>query len=252
MFVDRWDNAGGFRVHSWSDPEPGSKPPLVLVHGLGVSAEYLLPTGRELLSEFAVYAPNLPGFGPSEKPARALGVARLAQVLGSWLDEIGLETPTMLGNSFGCQIAVELAARRPEHVDRLVLVGPTVDRFARTMSRQLLGLVRDGVAEPWSLNALVVRDYVRAGPLRVWRTAQEALADRTEDKIGGLGVPILIVVGERDGFVSERWARELAARSPDARLEIVPGAAHAVNFNSPGVLAELVREFSRETRATSR
>lgn len=245
MLSERWDVVGGLRVHAYADPESGGKRPLVLVHGLGVSARYLLPTGERLLEQFAVFAPNLPGFGPSEKPAHVLRLDELASTLGSWLDVAGVERPTLLANSFGCQIAVELAVREPGRVARLVLVGPTVDRHARSLGRQLVGLVRDSLFEPRALTALVVRDYVRAGPLRVWRTAQEALADRIEDKISRLEVPILIVLGARDGFVSERWARELAARALHGRVEIVPGAAHAVNFNSPDALAELIREFAR-------
>jgi 2-hydroxy-6-oxonona-2,4-dienedioate hydrolase len=253
MFVERWDTAAGFRVHSCADPEPGEKPPLVLVHGLGVSTRYLLPTGERLLPDFAVYGPNLPGFGPSGKPARPLPLQELAFVLGAWLDAVDVEQPILLANSFGCQTAVELVLQRPDRLNRLVLVGPTVDRHARSISRQLFGLARDGLSEPAALNAIVVRDYLRAGPLRVWRTGQEALADRIEDKLPEIELPVLIVIGERDGFVSERWARELAARTPHGRLEIVPGAAHAVNFNSPDALAALVREFaSRGTRATPR
>jgi 2-hydroxy-6-oxonona-2,4-dienedioate hydrolase len=251
MFAERWDVVDGFRVHDWV---AGEGPPIVLVHGLGVSARYLLPTGERLAGDFAVHAPNLPGFGPSEKPPAALGLTALADVLASWLDVVGLDAPVVLGNSFGCQIAVELAARHPGRASRLVLVGPTVDRHARTLARQLFGLMRDSLSEPLALNALVVRDYLRAGPIRVWRTAQDALADRIEDKVARLELPILVVVGERDGFVSERWGRELAARATDGRLEIVPGAAHAVNFNSPDRLAALVREFalSPETRAAPR
>ena len=243
MFAERWDTAGGFRVHAYCDPDPTGKTPLVLVHGLGVSARYLLPTGERLLPHFAVYGPNLPGFGPSEKPRHPLDLAQLASVLGLWLDALGLEQPILLANSFGCQTAVELAVQRPDRLSRLVLVGPTVDRHARTILRQLFGLVRDGLSEPRALNALVVRDYLRAGPMRLWRTAQYALSDRIEDKLPSIDLPVLIVLGEHDGFVSERWARELAGRAPDGRLEIVPGAAHAVNFNSPDALAALVREF---------
>jgi pimeloyl-ACP methyl ester carboxylesterase len=243
MFAERWDTVDGLRMHAYVDPEPTTKPPLVLVHGLGVSTRYLRPTGERLLPAFAVYAPNLPGFGPSDKPRPPLGLEGLAGALEGWLRTAGIERPTLVANSFGCQIAVELAARAPAIVGRLVLVGPTVDRHARSITRQLFGLARDSLSEPLALNLLVVRDYLRAGPIRVWKTAQEALADPIEDKISRLEQPLLIVLGERDGFVSEPWARELEARAPNARLEIVPGAAHAVNFNSPDALAKLVRKF---------
>jgi 2-hydroxy-6-oxonona-2,4-dienedioate hydrolase len=244
MLAERWDVVEGLRMHAYVGPDSAGKPPLALVHGLGVSSRYLLPTAELLLSDFAVFAPDLPGFGRSERPAEPLDVGGLADSLGDWLRTMRIERPTLLANSFGCQVIVDLALRKPEAAARLVLVGPTVDRHARTAARQIIGLLRDSLAEPLSLDLLVAREYLAAGPLRIWRTGQAALADRIEDKVSLLEQPVLVVRGERDGFVSERWARELAARAKHGSYTRVADAAHAVNFNSPDALAALVRRFA--------
>lgn len=244
MLTERWDVVDGLRMYASADPSPQGKPPLVLVHGL-VSHRYLLPTARLLQPDFAVYAPDLPGFGRSERPAEPLDVRGLADALGSWLAVVGIERPTLVANSLGCQTVVDLAYRQPDDAVRLVLVGPTVDRHARTITRQLVGLLRDSLIEPLALDVLVFGDYLSAGPHRVWQTGRHAVADRIEDKLGALEQPILVVRGERDRFVSERWARELAARAKDGAFATVPGAGHAVNFNSPEALAALVRDFAR-------
>lgn len=58
-------------------------PAVALVHGLGLSGRYMLPTARHLAPHFPVYVPDLPGFGDSSKPAKALDVPALADALAA-------------------------------------------------------------------------------------------------------------------------------------------------------------------------
>ena len=116
----RWSVAGQWRLHASVSvgPLPADRPPIVLVHGFVVSSRYLLPIAGQLARDFRVYLPDLPGFGLSEKPAYALNVSELADALAAWLRVVGLGPVTLLGNSFGCQVLAELAARYPEVVLR--------------------------------------------------------------------------------------------------------------------------------------
>ena len=74
-----------------------------------------------------VHLPDLPGSGLSAEPGWNLGVVEHADYLVGWLEQVML-----LGNSFGCQVAVDLAVRYPERVRSLVLASPTTDPTART------------------------------------------------------------------------------------------------------------------------
>src|SRR3954451_25295107 len=105
--------------------------PIVLVHGLS-SSRTLKPLIRALGSRRPVYAPDLPGFGLSDQPIHPLDIPGLADALRRWLLENQLAPAIVIGVSFGSQVAVDLAARHPASVDRLVLVGPTVDPGAPT------------------------------------------------------------------------------------------------------------------------
>ena len=98
---------------------------MVLVHGLGLSGRYMLPVAGQLARRYPVYLPDLPGFGNSAKPARALDVPGLAEALAEWIRAVRLPPVALLGNSFGCQIIADLAARHPGLVERAVLQGPT-------------------------------------------------------------------------------------------------------------------------------
>jgi len=89
----------------------------------------------------------------------------------------------VLGNSFGCQVAVDLAMRHPDRVGGLVLVGPTMDPTARTAPRQILRWLGDTAREDPLQLPILVRDVHDAGPRRVVGTLAHALRDPIEDKL---------------------------------------------------------------------
>jgi 2-hydroxy-6-oxonona-2,4-dienedioate hydrolase len=199
-----------------------------------------------------VLAPDLPGYGRSATPPRALDIQQLAQALGVWLDLAGMTCATVLGNSVGCQIAVEFALQSPLRVSSLVLVGPTMDPGAPTIRAQFGRLVRDAVREPLSLNLVEARDYLRMGPLRILSTARFALADPFEAKLPRIPQPALVIRGERDTIVSQGWAERVAALLPDGRIAVVAGAPHAAHWAAADDVAGLVEEFEQDLSELAR
>jgi 2-hydroxy-6-oxonona-2,4-dienedioate hydrolase len=242
---DAWWRVGGWAIHGW---EAGTGPPIVLVHGLGVSGRYLLPTARALAAKFRVVVPDLPGFGLSMRPPRPLLLSELSAILDRFSEAAGIERATFLANSFGCQIVTHLAATRPGRVERLVLAGPTVDDSARDPARQAWRLLVDTFREPPRLVRLVAADYLRAGPATVAVTAAEALRDRIEENARHVSAPTLVVRGSRDALVPQAWAERLAAAFPDGELHVVDGFPHAVNYTAPEALSALVSAGTRLAR----
>ena len=229
--------------------ELGTGDPLVFVHGIGISGRYLLPTAERLAPHVRALVPDLPGSGRSSRPPRALGVGGTAGALDAWLDAIGVERASFLGNSMGCQTIVRLAALRPERVERLVLVGPTVDANARALGRQILRLAADAFREPARLVGMAAWDYAVYGPVRLLRTARSVVDDAIEEHAPSVRAPTLVVRGEYDPLVPQEWAEELVALMPDARLEVVAGAPHAVNYTAADQLASLTLDFLNERSA---
>ena len=217
--------------------------PIVLVHGLGVSSAYLVPTALALAPDHPVYAPDLPGFGRSEAPSSALDIAQLARELLAWMDAMGLERPVLLANSLGCQVIVALAAAAPERAAELVLVGPTVDPQWRTVMKQLPRWLLECTREPLSLFPILARDYFRCGTRRFFATGRFAFASRMEDDLPRVHVPVLVVRGERDAFVSPAWAERVTRLLPNGELAVIPGAPHAATYTAPDAVARLVRSF---------
>ena len=124
-----------------------------------------------------------------------------------------------------------------------MLVGPTVDAQARALGRQILRLARDAFQEPARLVGIAAWDYAVYGPLRLMRTARSVVDDAIEVHAPNVRAPTLVVRGEHDPLVPQEWAEELVALLPDARLEVVAGAPHAVNYTAADQLAALTLDF---------
>lgn len=218
----------GLGVHALVADGPPGAPVVVLVHGQGMSSRYMEPLGDRLARFARVHAPDQPGFGASAEPPRALDLEGLADFHAAYLRATGLGRATLLGNSFGCQIAAACAERHPEAVERLVLQGPTADPASRTVVGIARRWFENGRHEP-SNPGFLLAEYRRAGFARVAGTFRAMLRDRIEDRLPKVTAPVLVVRGERDPIAPEAWAARLAGLAPRGRLVTVPGAAHTMN-----------------------
>jgi pimeloyl-ACP methyl ester carboxylesterase len=224
----------------------GAGAPVVLVHGLGVSSTYFGPLARVLARRMHVVAPDLPGWGRSPRPSRPLDIPAAGHALAGIIAGEALVAPMVVANSLGCQIAVELADRRPDLVGRLVLISPTVDPHYRSAPRQAWTFARDFLREPAGLLPIVARDYWTMGTRRIYATAMHALADRPEDKLPGIEAPMLVIRGDCDTTTTRAWAERCAALGPCGRFEPIRGAAHASHFSHPHEVAKIVLRFAAE------
>jgi pimeloyl-ACP methyl ester carboxylesterase len=219
--------------------------PIVLVHGLS-SSRTLRPLIKALGSGRAVFAPDLPGFGLSDQPIHPLDIPGLADALRRWLLDNKLAPAIVIGVSFGCQMAADLAARHPATVDRLVLVGPTLDPAARSATRLALRWARNAPRSSPRLAPTVVHDFIDAGPWRSVRTLRRALGDRVEDKLGEIEAPTLVVRPERDRLVPEEWAKRVAKLIPDSELVVLPKAGHSMGPRMASRLTSVLAPFLAE------
>ncbi len=239
-----WTTIGGVRMHarvSTGPVPPG--PPVVLVHGLGVSSRYMIPTARLLAPAFRVYAPDLPGSGRSGKPWRVLDIDALADALAGWLRATGLRDAILIGNSLGCQTIAALVLRYPGLTARAVFIGPTMDPQARTTRQEFWRLLVDSYREAPSQPFLTLLDYWLTGPYRTWRTLQYGLHDPLEAKLPRIRIPTLVVRGAHDPIVPQDWAAAVARLLPCGRLVVIPGGAHTVNYSTPQRLVRVLRPF---------
>jgi len=219
------------------------RPPILLVHGIGMSGEYFRPLAEQLATTHDVYAVDLPGYGTAPKPPRALTVPELGEVVAEVIRTLGLDGAVVVGHSMGCQVVAQTISRNPGLCAGYMLIGPTVDPAAHSLSAMGWRLLRDTLREPPASNAVVFRNYARMGPRRYLRTARHMLADRLEETILRCDVPGLMVRGERDPIAGAGWIRDLVHLAPDAGLVEIPGGPHAVQHNRPRDLVAACAPF---------
>jgi pimeloyl-ACP methyl ester carboxylesterase len=233
------------RVHSRSVgwPRPGVAE-VVVVQGIGV-ADYLVPALRELGAWTRATLVELPGFSGSGEPPHELDVGEFADAVATWLAEAGRDRVVLAGHSGGTQVAARVALRHPPGVRGLVLAGPTVDPRFRSLGGVLRAWHRNHRLEPPDLDEAHRPERARAGMRRVVHAVRAHLADRLEDAVPHVPVPVLVLHGADDRLCTEEWARSLAARARDGRFASVPGA-HSFVWTAPAAWSDPVRRLARE------
>ncbi|GAA3692420.1 hypothetical protein GCM10022377_00960 [Zhihengliuella alba] len=217
----------------------GSDAPVVLVHGIGVSPRYFEPLAAVLAARTAVHAIELPGFGTTPRPRRTLSIPEFADAVAGALRRAGLDEVVLVGQSMGCQIAAEAAARHPGLAGTLVLLGPTVNDRERSAPRQGLRLAQDMLRESAAANAVVLSDYFRAGPVWYFRTLGAMLEHRLEDALPRVRCPVRLARGALDPIAPPDWLERLRRVSPGAAVSEVPGQAHLAMFGDPRAVCRL-------------
>lgn len=111
VFRSRYFEVLGLQMHVRM---AGTGEKVLLLHGLGVSGRYFMPLARVLAEKRRVVIPDLPGWGLSERPVRPLGIGGAADVLAEFLGRCREPATPIVANSFGCQVTLMLAQRRPD------------------------------------------------------------------------------------------------------------------------------------------
>ncbi|WP_076261354.1 alpha/beta fold hydrolase [Intrasporangium flavum] len=242
----RWTVVDGVRVFYRESVGPRPEgTSMVHLHGFGLSGRYLLPTAERLAGQFHTLVPDLPGFGRSGRARGSPGVTELADAAASFVEDRGLGSVTLVGNSMGCAVICEFAHRHPDRLERAVLVAPAGGLHNQPMHRAIRQLARDGVREPARLVPVAVPDYLRYGVPSTVRMFRALTRYPALERLLELRVPTLVVVGSADPLMPDpRRIQQIAERiDNEVLLVVIHGAAHAVNFSHPGELANVIRQF---------
>lgn len=248
--VQRDTEVAGYRFHS---VHAGKGPPVVLLHGLAGSHRWWRHTVPALASEFRLHVPELIGFGESRgAPVPRGGIPEMMELLVKWLDALEIERPHLVGHSMGGQISIHLAAKRPERVSRLVLASAAGVPRRRSAAELVRFVIELAPPRSWGRPEFlptVVRDALRAGPRTLLRTTAHILADDVRPHLSRIRSPTLLVWGRLDPLTPLSHAWVMADAIPDARLRVIPDAAHNPMIDRPREFNALVWSFLHEATA---
>jgi len=258
--LGRFITVDGVRLHY---VESGEGPPLVLLHGLGSMVEDFMLSGlvREASRRYRVIAFDRPGYGRSERPQRfRYGPLAQARLIDQACRQLDARRPIVLGHSWGALVAAAWALQRRGAVRSLVLVSglyfptarldapflvpPALPLLGGLLARTLSPLMGRALWPAW-LRMLfsprpVPRYFARfptwlaLSPQQLQATAEDAGATlptalRLMPLYRELTLPVVLVAGARDRFVSTRaHTARLHARLPASRLLLSPHSGHMV------------------------
>lgn len=249
----------------------GEGQPVILIHGIPTNSGLWRNVIPILAEQFAVYAPDMIGYGASDKPTdKDLSVAAQADYLADFMDAVGVDAAHLVGHDIGGGVVQVFTVRHPDRVRRIVLIDsvaydswpePGIARLkdpAWDEIMQRLDIAKgfrkgleQGMVQKERLTDEVVDLYAdpfrdlegRMAYLRVARALDNRDLLDIADQVEVIDKPVLILWGAEDIFQSVEYGQRLADALADARLIVLDGAGHFVPEDQPEVVAQHVREF---------
>lgn len=242
--------------------EFGSGPALLLLHGLTLDHRMWADHVPVLASRYRVITPDLPGHGRSEGATEPW-----CDLIARLLDHLGLEAAALCGLSLGGAVAVSFALHYPKRCAALIPVDAALagypfsawagpGPYAKQARAEGLAAALDAwLADPLLAQAMAspagerVRAIVRAFPGTPWLTKQPSPyppGPPEAERLGEIGAPTLVVVGEHDLADFQAIAGHLAGSIPGARKAVIPGAGHLVPFEQPALFQQTLLPFLDE------
>ena len=264
------------RAVNYVDIGAGDREPIVFVHGLGGQWQNWLENLPRAAQERRVIALDLPGFGLSAMPREPIAISSYGRTVEALIDRLGLGRVDVVGNSMGGYIGAEVAIQFPQRVDQLLLVSAAgissadlahapimvLGRVAAAIATHTAAQDRKLAGRPKSRHLaleLVARHPSRLKPDLAYEgffkgTGKPGFTDALRasldydfrDRLPDIGVPTLIVWGEKDSIIPVKDANEFERLIPDSRKVVMKDTGHIAMAERPETFNELMMEFLAE------
>lgn len=252
---------------------------LILVHGLASNAGFWRYNIEPLSQDFRVIAVDLPGYGKSQKGDYPYGMKFWAEMMSEFITELELENVVYVGHSMGGQIGITLSIEFPDAIDELVLAAPAgIESFSPGSGDWLASVftmegvkrtTEPAIRENLSINFFrwdsrwewMVEERVRMAKARemdefaytVVRSINAMLDEPTSHRLHQVNHPTLIVYGEYDGLIPNRFLNPGFPSAvfqkghdaiPNSRLVELSRAGHMLMIEQPDAFNTAVATFA--------
>lgn len=246
----------------------GEGVPVVLLHGIFAEKDHWVDFARPLTGHYRVFAPDLPGFGDSDRlPTESYTYAAQVERLRQWMDIQGITRAHLAGSSMGGTLAALFALRYPQRVhsvafigaphglrtpqpsamDTMIDAGQKSPLIANTASEfvhmlDLLFTQHPFLPYPVAQRALAMALDSAPSNVRIWN---EQLQDRylLDQRVGALTLPVLALWGSQDRLFDATGAEVLRQRLQKADVRMLDGVGHLPMMEVPGAAAQAYLAF---------
>ncbi len=261
--MTNWTNAvceaNGIDIHYLRTG--GSKPQVVLLHGLMGNGACWSPLARALAAEFDVVMPDARGHGNSTTPPNGYRYEDYARDIVGLMQGLELTAPVLLGHSMGGMTAALVAGQIGTALRSVVLADPTFLSPERQREvyesdvveqhRGFLSLTREEVlAQAHARHAHrspQIVELVAEARMKTSLYAFDVLTPPNPDYhrvVSAIEVPTLLVIADK-GVVSLETAQELQNLNTRLRVEQIQDAGHGLQYDQPEHFEEVVSSFLR-------
>ena len=253
----------GASLH-YLDPSPNNGPVILLLHGLGTSADSWTYQFEELISAgFRPVAPDLPGFGKSKFSGETWSIKYAASAMIGLADRLGIDRFHLAGISMGGTIALRMAIDFPERISRLVLINTFAtlrpgrwDEWFYLLRRYVRARVR-GAGSQAELTASrifphdgqqelrkVLVENIRQTDPDVYKQAMRELAlVDVRKNLPAIHIPSLVITARNDTTVPLKNQNNLYSGIPGCRQVFIEEAGHGVIIDQPDMVNQTMIKF---------
>jgi 3-oxoadipate enol-lactonase len=239
----------------------GDGDPILFIHGLGGTSNVFAPQVGVLSRFFKCIRPDLAGSGRTA-PAGAFRLDETADRMAELLAEHGVEKAHVVAHSMGTVIATHLAARRPELVRSLGLIGPLLgppeparaalrDRAAKARAEGMVGIadaiVQGGTSAETKAHrpevAALVREILMRQDAEGYALTCEALAGANPCDTSRIKAPTLLITGDEDGTAPPRNVAAIRDKIAGSKLQVLGRTGHWTTFERPNEVSTALLNF---------
>lgn len=213
----------------------GQGHPLLLLHGWGQCVDAFRPLIQHLKEDFKVYTLDFPGFGQSEEPKEVWNVYDYADLVEEFIQALNLESPTILGHSFGGRVGIIYAGRQ-KPLNKLILVDSAgvkpkrgLDYYFRVytykIGKRILNLPGLKAYKENLMKNAGSSDYQNASPM-MRQIMSRVVNEDLQHLMPSIQVETLLVWGSLDDATPLSDAKIMESKIPNAGLVVFEGAGH--------------------------
>lgn len=234
---------------------------LVLLHGIGASAERWSKVIPFFHEHFRTIVPDIIGFGYSDKPTVEYNIPYFVKFLKDFLNRVGVKSASIAGSSFGGLVAAEFAINDINMINKLILVSPagTMKTSTKTLEEYILASLyptHDNVwrafnnmaFDPRTVTEETILEFIDRMKLPnakyAFMSTMLAIRNTTDlaSRLSKVKSPTMIIWGQNDEMIPVKYCEDYR-NIPNSNVKVIPRCGHTPFTEKPELFSKIAIDF---------